>query len=88
MLSTLNRRKEYKNKDQHRVTKFMPRFDGPYQITDVHNEASTVTLDMPNAPNLFPTFHISNIKPWHANDDEKFPSRTLEEPGPVEVNGT
>ena len=49
--------------------------------------ASTVTLDIPNAPNLFPTFHISNIKPWLPNDDIKFPTRTLEQPGPVDVNG-
>jgi hypothetical protein len=74
MLSTLHRRKDYKNKNQHRAAKFMPRFDGPYQVIDVHNDASTVTLDMPNAPNLFPTFHTSNIKPWQPNDDDKYPS--------------
>jgi Integrase zinc binding domain len=88
MLSTLNRRKDYKTKGQKRVAKFMPRFDGPYQIIDTHHDASTVTLEMPNAPNLFPTFHISNIKPWLPNDDNKFPSRTLEQPGPIDVNGT
>jgi hypothetical protein len=43
---------------------------------------------MRNAPNLFPTFHTSNIKPWHANDDDKYPSRSLEQPGPIEVNGS
>jgi hypothetical protein len=87
MLSTLHRRKEFKSKGKKRVAKFMPRYDGPYQIVDVHHDASTVTLDMPNAPNLFPTFHISNIKRWHPNDDKKYPSRTLEQPGPVDVNG-
>ena len=87
MLSTLHRRKEYKNKSQHRAAKFMPRFDGPYEIIDVHHDASTVTLDMPNAPNLFPTFHVSNVKPWYPNDDQKYPSRSLEQPGPVDVNG-
>ena len=87
MLSTLNRRREYKSKHQRRCAKFMPRFDGPYVIVDVHLDASTVTLDMPMSPNLFPTFHTSNIKPWLANDDIRFPSRTLEEPGPINVNG-
>ena len=87
MLSTLHRRKDYKNKGQRRAAKFMPRFDGPYQIIEVHNEASTITLDMPNAPNLFPTFHTSNVKPWFPNNDLKYPSRTLEQPGPIEVNG-
>jgi hypothetical protein len=42
---------------------------------------------MPNAPNLFPTFHISNIKPWLPNDDTKYPSRTLEEPGSIDIQG-
>ena len=87
MLSTLNRRKDYKNKNQKRAAKFMPRYDGPYQIVDIHLDASTLTLDMPNAPNLFPTFHFSNVKPWLPNDDDKYPSRTLLEPGPIEVNG-
>ena len=66
----------------------MPRYDGPYQIIDVHQDASTVTLEMPNAPNLFPTFHTSNVKPWFPNDDNKYPSRTLEQPGPIDVNGS
>jgi hypothetical protein len=60
MLSTLHHCKDYKLKGQHRAAKFMPRYNGPYQIIDVHHDASTVMLDIPNAPNLFPTFHISN----------------------------
>ena len=65
----------------------MPRYDGPYEIVDTHLDASTVTLDMPNAPNLFPTFHVSNVKPWLPNDDVKYPSRTLSQPGSIDVNG-
>ena len=56
-------------------------------ITDVHEAASTITIDIPSAPNIFPTFHVSLIKPFRQNDDCKFPSRTLENPGPVNVNG-
>ena len=87
MLSTLHRRRDYKSKGQNRVAKFMPWFDGPYEIVDVHQDASTLTLDIPNAPNLYPTFHISNIKPWLPNDDKKYPTSTLEQPGLVDVNG-
>ena len=36
MLSTLNRRRDYKLKGQHRAAKFIPRFNGPYIIVDVH----------------------------------------------------
>ena len=87
MLSTLNRRRDYKSSDNKRVAKFMPRFDGPFLVTDVHKRASTVTLDLPNSPNVFPTFHCSLVKPFEANDDTRFPARSLEKPGPVEVNG-
>jgi hypothetical protein len=72
MLSTLNRRRDYKLKGHKRAAKFMPRFDGPYVVTDTHLDMSTITLDMPNAPNLFPTFHTSHIKPWNPNDDRNF----------------
>jgi Chromo (CHRromatin Organisation MOdifier) domain len=87
MLSTLNQRREYKNGDDTRVAKFMPRYDGPYLVTGTNTEASTVTLEIPNQPNIFPTFHTSLIKPYHDNDNSKFPGRTLEEPGPIEVDG-
>jgi len=87
MLSTINRRKEYKNADEKRVAKFMPRYDGPYEVMDANNEASVVELQIPSAPNIFPKFHTSLVKPFHQNDDSKFPSRTLEAPGPVEVDG-
>jgi hypothetical protein len=86
MLSTLNRRKQYKSTDEHRVAKFMPRFDGPFLVVDVHPEASTVSLDIPTAPNLFPTFHTAHVKLHLGNDDLKYPSRTLAKPGPIFVD--
>ncbi|GLB45211.1 putative retrotransposable element tf2 155 kda protein type 1-like [Lyophyllum shimeji] len=43
-LSTKNRRRAFKQAGQTRVAKFMPRFDGPYTITAVQPEASTVTV--------------------------------------------
>jgi hypothetical protein len=73
--------------DEKWVAKFMPCFDGPYLVTDMHNDASTVTIDIPAAPNVFPTFHSSLVKPFLQNDDSKFPSHTLEKPGPIEVDG-
>ena len=46
-LSTLHRRRDYKSKDEKRVVKFMPRFDGPYEILKVDPSHSTVTLHLP-----------------------------------------
>jgi len=91
MLSTVNRRRDYKGSAAStgkRVAKFMPRFDGPYLVSDVHKEASTVSLEMPNAPNVFPMFHTSLVKLFKDNNGEKYPLRTLEKPGAVAVDGT
>ena len=87
MLSTINRRKDYKNTEEHRVAKLIPRYDGPYEVMDVNNDASVVELHIPSAPNIFPKFHASLVKPFRQNDDSKYPSRTLDAPGPIEVDG-
>jgi hypothetical protein len=86
MLSTLNRRKQYKSSDERRVAKFMPRFDGPFLVVDINFDASTVTLDIPTAPNLFPTFHTTHVKMHQENDNLKYPSRSLDKPGPILVD--
>ncbi|KJA24720.1 hypothetical protein HYPSUDRAFT_114713, partial [Hypholoma sublateritium FD-334 SS-4] len=66
--------------------KFMPRYDGPFEVIDIFPHASTVTLNIPNS-NIFPTFHTSLLKRFVANDAAKFPSRTCESPGTVIVDG-
>lgn len=77
VLSTLHRRRELRANDPNRVAKFMPRFDGPFTIKNTDEKHSTVTLDLPNLPNIFPVFHTSEIKPFIENDDSLFPSRAL-----------
>ena len=85
-LSTLHRRREYKSKNEKRVVKFMPRFDGPYTITKIDKTHSTVTLDLPRSPDVFPVFHSSEVMPFIENDETLFPSRALHTPEPVNVN--
>jgi hypothetical protein len=86
LLSTLHRRQDYKAKDDKRVAKFMPRYDGPYRVTETAPEISTVTVELPNHPNMFPTFHSSQVHPFIENDPELFPARTLAKPPPVFIN--
>jgi hypothetical protein len=81
-LSTLHRRTEYKKKGEHRVAKFMPRFE-VYTITKCHPEFSTYTLDLPPSSRIDPTFHASELLPFHENDDDAYPSRKFARPGPV-----
>jgi hypothetical protein len=64
MLSTLHRRQEFKKKGEKRAAKFFPRFDGPYDIIDVHVETSNYTLELPNSPNTYLTYHASELKPY------------------------
>jgi chromodomain-containing protein len=85
-LSTLHRRREYKSKNEKRVVKFMPRFDGPYLITKIDPTHSTVTLDLPRSPDIFPVFHTSEVMPYLENNDALFPSRSQQAPEPVNVN--
>lgn len=85
-LSTVQRRHKYKQKGEYRVAKFMPRFDGPYTITETHPKAATYTLDMPNSPNIYPVFHTSELLPYHENDAELFPSRKFARPAPIVTN--
>ncbi|KAG9218259.1 hypothetical protein CCMSSC00406_0005940 [Pleurotus cornucopiae] len=65
----------------------MPRFDGPYKIIHANPERSSYTLDMPNAPNTFPTFHSSLLRRFIPNDPDLFPTRELERPGAISVDG-
>jgi hypothetical protein len=85
-LSTVNRRKEFKTSSGKTVSKFMPRFDGPYTVTDVNPDSSTVTLDLPNSPNIFPTFHTSMVIPYVENDATLFPEREFLKPPAISMD--
>lgn len=82
-LTTLHRRNEYKAKGEKRVAKFMPRYDGPYTVVGTDKQHSTVTIELPNAPNIFPTFHTSEVLPFIETNTSLFPSRKFEEPLPI-----
>jgi hypothetical protein len=86
LLSMLNRQNEYKEKGENRVAKFMPCFDGPYVILKVDANHSTVTLDLPNQPHIFLTFHMSQVIPFVKNDPSLFPAHQLLQPPPVVID--
>jgi hypothetical protein len=83
MLTTLHRRNKYKKKGEKHVAKFLPHFDGPYKVTKAYPETSSYTFDMPNSPNVFLSYHASELKRHTPNDPSLFPSRKLPQPGPV-----
>ena len=61
----------------------MPRFDGPFLVIKAFPEKSVYTLDLPNEPNRFPTFHASLLRKFIPNDNILFPSQALPGPEPV-----
>jgi hypothetical protein len=86
VLFTLHCRREYRSKDEKRVAKFMPRYNGPYTVTDTAPEISTITVELPNNPQTFPTFHTSQVLPFVENDPTLFPSRELLKPPPIMID--
>jgi hypothetical protein len=83
MLSTLHRHQEFKKKGEKRAAKFFLRYDGPYNIIDVHAVTSNYTLELPNSPNTFPKFHASKLKIFLPNNATLFPSCELAQPQPI-----
>ena len=83
MLSTLHHCQQFKKKREKRAAKFFPRYNGPYDIIDVHIETSNYTLELPHSPNTYPTYHASELKPFLPNDQSLFPSCKLSHPLPI-----
>ena len=83
MLSTRNRRRDYKAGQPDRAAKFMPRYDSPYFITAVNPSKSEYTLELSDTRQMFPGFHASQLKRYVPNDDDRYPQRALARPGPV-----
>ena len=59
-----------------------------YDTTDptksfAHPDSSVYTLDLPRHMNIFPTFHVSLLKLWKANDPTLFATREHARPGPI-----
>jgi len=86
LLSTLHRHNDFKHRRENRVAKFMPRYNGPYRILSIDHNHSTITLDLPNKHNIFPTFHFSQIIPFIENNDRLFPGHQLSQPPPVIID--
>ena len=86
-LSTLNHCNKYKEKGELQLARFMPWYDGPYTIVNTDEEHLTVTLNLPNSPNIHPVFHTSEVLPFVKSDDLLFPSHKMPEPGPLITEG-
>jgi len=67
-------------------SKLEPVFLVPYPISAVYPDTDNYTLECPLVPSGHVKVHTSLLAPWHQNNDTKFPSISLPEPGLVESN--
>jgi hypothetical protein len=77
MLSTLHRQQEFKKRGKKWAAKFFPHYDSLYHIIDMHAASSNYTLEQPNSPNTYPTYHTSELGPFLLNNTSLFPSHKL-----------
>ena len=54
-----------------------------YTITKIDKAHSTVTLDLPRSPDVFPVFHTLEVMPFIDNNENLFPSCAQHTPEPV-----
>jgi hypothetical protein len=52
-------------------------------VIDAHPSSSTYMLELLNPPNIFPTFHTSELKRFILNNTNLFPGHQLPQPGPI-----
>ncbi len=83
LLNMFHRHRDYAQGGSGRVAKFMPHYDGPYLVTHANPDLLSYTLDIPNSPARFNTFHISELRKFIPNDKDLFPSCDHPSPGPV-----
>lgn len=68
---------------KNRTNKLCPKYIGPYRVIETKPNMSNYTLELPTALQarcIHPTFHVSLLRPYQANNDEMFPIRTQPEP--------
>ena len=61
LLATAHRCRDYMQVKDRRMAKFMPRFDGLYEILKAYPESLAYTLQLPSTSKSHPTFHVSHL---------------------------
>lgn len=69
-----------------RAAKFLPRWDGPYAITEVFPSQSQYRVQLSPEDKSHNMFHVEKLKAYVPNDPSFFPSREPPRPDPILVN--
>jgi len=81
-IDTDNHRCKFKDNTKGRTIKLMPCYDGPFSVTTINPQASTITVWWPTNSRLFPTFHIRHTKSYCDNNNLRYPTHHREPPTP------
>ncbi|GJY52327.1 hypothetical protein Tco_0443174, partial [Tanacetum coccineum] len=58
-----------------RAGKLQPRADGPFKVLE-RNNYNAYKLELPSHYNVSATFNVADLKPFVAEEDDSFDSRT------------
>ncbi|SGY32227.1 BQ5605_C002g01336 [Microbotryum silenes-dioicae] len=86
MVDTRDRRLRFKT-GHRKSAKLFDRFEGPYKVIAANVATSNYTLQLSEGDRSHPTFHVSKLRPYRANDPDLFPNREPARPKPVIVDG-
>ncbi|SCV67089.1 BQ2448_5735 [Microbotryum intermedium] len=67
--------------------KLFDRFEGPYKVIATNAATSNYTLQLNEDNQSHPTFHVSKLRRYRANDPVSFPNQEPARPKPVLVDG-
>lgn len=74
LLFTYHCCREYMQRKNHYIVKFMVRWNRSYKMTRANLELSSYTLELLSTMNIFSTFHSFLLKSYHQNSTSLFPS--------------
>ena len=83
LLATVHRQRDYMQAKDGWVAKFMPRYDGPYDVIQAYPESSSYKLILPPTSKAHPTFRVANLRLYVPNDNTLFPERASHAPQPL-----
>ncbi|SGY12319.1 BQ5605_C011g06465 [Microbotryum silenes-dioicae] len=86
MVDTHDRRLQFKT-GHRKSAKLFDRFEGPYKVIAANVATSNYTLQLSEGDRSHPTFHVSKLRPYRANDPNLFPNQEPARPKPVIVDG-
>ena len=83
LLLTFHCQREYMQQGDHRVAKFICRFNGPFTVIAANPSSSSYILELSDHLHIFPTFHSFLLCPFISNDDTQYSLKAHSQPRPI-----